>query len=75
MPVDALVADLNALLDALSLSSARLVLEAVQDLTPSLILAILESMLRARLPIPQATRDARDKSSKVDAMKIFLGKK
>ncbi|KZV95263.1 hypothetical protein EXIGLDRAFT_735563 [Exidia glandulosa HHB12029] len=70
---DGLVDDLNTLLDVLALSSPTIRLEAPHDLTPSLILALLESMLRARLPIPQTTREARTKGARIDAMKIFLG--
>ncbi|OBZ68883.1 hypothetical protein A0H81_11161 [Grifola frondosa] len=48
-------------------------LESPLDLTPSLLLAILESILQYRLPISPEIRASRDFGSKVDAMKIFLG--
>ncbi|TFY64852.1 hypothetical protein EVG20_g5808 [Dentipellis fragilis] len=65
-----LVASLNALLDNIELP---FVLETPLDLTPFLLLAILESLLEARLPIPQAIRESKSAEAKVDAMKIFLG--
>ncbi|KAH7099967.1 hypothetical protein BKA62DRAFT_620632 [Auriculariales sp. MPI-PUGE-AT-0066] len=66
-----LVSSLNDLLNALDLGT--IIVESPEDLTPSLLLAILESMLRARLPISRETREARTRSAKVEAMKIFLG--
>lgn len=63
-----LIDELNELLRALSLPIA---LETPIDLTPSLLLAILECILQSRLPISQAVRAARDR--RVDTMKIFLG--
>lgn len=65
-----LVVSLNKLLAGLDLPFQ---LETPLDLTPSLLLAVLESLLESRLPISQATRDSRDLPSKVHAMKIFLG--
>lgn len=65
-----LVATLNALLKKLLLT---ITLESPLDLTPSLLLAVLESILRSRLPIPSSIRESRDFASKVQAMKIFLG--
>ncbi|KAA1469641.1 hypothetical protein DENSPDRAFT_773529 [Dentipellis sp. KUC8613] len=67
---DPLVASLNALLNNVELP---FVLETPLDLTPFLLLAILESLLEARLPIPQAIRESKSAEAKVDAMKIFLG--
>ncbi|EJD46347.1 hypothetical protein AURDEDRAFT_184354 [Auricularia subglabra TFB-10046 SS5] len=67
---DELVGALNALLAVLSLE--RIQLESPQDLTPSLLLAVLESMLRARLPVPPETRAARTKTARIEAMKVFL---
>ena len=43
------------------------------DLTPSLLLAILESILRSRLPISNTTRNSQTSVAKVEAMKVFLG--
>lgn len=65
-----LVSDLNAVLVALHLP---LSLESPDDLIPSLLVAILECLLRSRLDIPPEVRQARDFASKVQAMKIFLG--
>ncbi len=65
-----LVQILNELLNELYIP---ITLETPFDLTPSLLLAILESIIRERLPIPKSTRDARDLPSKVQMMKIFLG--
>ena len=65
-----LVVSLNKLLVGLSLPFT---LETPLDLTPSLLLAILESLLESRLPIPPRVRDSRDQASRVQALKIFLG--
>ena len=65
-----LVVSLNKLLAGLSLPFT---LETPLDLTPSLLLAILESLLESRLPIPPRVRDSRDQASRVQALKIFLG--
>ncbi|GJE88804.1 hypothetical protein PsYK624_048910 [Phanerochaete sordida] len=65
----ALVAQLNQLIGELHIPIS---IESPWELTPSLILAVLESMLRKRLPVPQALRDARDVKAKSQTMKIFL---
>lgn len=72
-----LVDSLNLLLVALHLP---LELESPQDLTPSLLIALLESLLRTRLPLPflrSSLLPTRSGSSEndnaVDAIKIFLG--
>ncbi|KZV64762.1 hypothetical protein PENSPDRAFT_690473 [Peniophora sp. CONT] len=65
-----LVVSLNKLLSGLSLPFT---METPLDLTPSLLLAILESLLESRLPIPSRVRDSRDQASRVQALKIFLG--
>jgi hypothetical protein len=65
-----LVVSLNKLIVGLGLPFE---LETPLDLTPSFLLAILESLLESRLPIAQAVRESRDQASKVAAMKIFLG--
>ena len=43
------------------------------DLTPTLLLAVLESTLESRLPLPPGVREARTPQTKVEAVKIFLG--
>ena len=43
------------------------------DLTPTLLLAILESTLESRLPLPPNVREALTPQTKVEAVKIFLG--
>ena len=65
----ALVQQLNALIHSLHIPIS---IESAWELTPSLILAILESTLRKRLPIPQALRQARDLESKTRVMEMFL---
>ena len=65
-----LVVPLNTLLDRLGLPFA---LDTPLDLTPSLLLAILESLLQSRLPISTSIRESRSDAAKVQAMKIFLG--
>lgn len=65
-----LVASLNDLLVKLHIPFP---LETPLDLTPSLLLAILESILRSRLPISDSIRTSQDPQSKVQAMKIFIG--
>ncbi|KAH8998437.1 hypothetical protein EDB92DRAFT_1932894 [Lactarius akahatsu] len=65
-----LVDPLNTLLDLLDLP---FVLDTPLDLTPSLLLAILESLLQSRLPISTSIRESRSDVAKVQAMKIFLG--
>ena len=61
---------LNDLLDRLGLP---FVLDTPLDLTPSLLLAILESLLQSRLPLSPSVRESRNDAAKVQAMKIFLG--
>lgn len=65
-----LVPTLNALLAGLSLPFG---LTSPTDLAPSLLLAILESILESRLPIPASIRASRSSLAKVEAMKVFLG--
>lgn len=67
-----LVDNLNELINKLSIS-LPFVVETPWDLTPSLLLGILESILQSRLPIPPLIRASRDFANKVQAMKIFLG--
>ena len=61
---------LNDLLDRLRLP---FVLDTPLDLTPSLLLAILESLLQFRLPVSSSIRESRSDAAKIQAMKIFLG--
>lgn len=68
--IKALVNSLNNLLENLHLP---IYVESPLDLTPSLLLAILECILRARLPISAAIRESKDLVNKVQAMKVFLG--
>lgn len=60
---------LNELLDALDIPIS---IEAMYELTPSLLLAILESTLQTRIPVSQTLREARDLPSKVQSMQILL---
>jgi len=80
-----LVAQLNSLLTNLNIP---IPLQSPTDLTPSLLLAILESLLSARLPLspslrqtlsppsqhqsPNTANEARN-NAKIQAMKVFLG--
>ncbi|KAG8749242.1 hypothetical protein FRC14_001581, partial [Serendipita sp. 396] len=68
--IDELVASLNLLLDNLEIP---LQLESPQDLTPGLLLAILEATLKSRLPIPNRVRQSQSSQAKVETIKIFLG--
>ncbi|KAF8836390.1 hypothetical protein BDN67DRAFT_334894 [Paxillus ammoniavirescens] len=61
---------LNSLLASLDLPFA---LDNPTDLTPSLLLAILESLINARLPIPQTVRVSRTRDAKARAMLVLLG--
>jgi hypothetical protein len=65
-----LVSDLNILLAELQLT---ITLQTPYDLIPSLLLAVLESILELRLPISTDVRESRSPSDKVQAMKMFLG--
>ncbi|KAI0667775.1 hypothetical protein C8Q78DRAFT_981653 [Trametes maxima] len=67
-----LVDSLNDLLDKLGMK-LPFALDTPFDLTPSLLLGILESILETRLPVSATIRSSRDFASKVQAMKIFLG--
>ena len=65
-----LINHLNDLLDRLGLP---FILDTPLELTPSLLLAILESLLQSRLPVSPSIRESRSDAAKVQAMKIFLG--
>jgi len=66
----ALVSSLNDLLTSLGIPIS---LASPLDLTPTLLLAILESTLESRLPLPPGVREAHTPQTKVEAVKIFLG--
>ena len=68
--IDALTVTLNALLKGLNLP---FILESPLDLTPWMLLAILECILESRLPLSKEIRESRGDLDKVQAMKIFLG--
>lgn len=70
MFVERLVDDMNELLKHLCLP---LVIETPYDLTPSFLLAILESILQNRLPISPEIRNSTAQKSKIEMMKILLG--
>ena len=70
VPTHELTSYLNELIKKLGIP---VTVEAPCELTPSLLLAILECVTRRRLPIPQAVRRARDMQAKIQVMKIFLG--
>jgi len=65
-----LVHTLNDLLTALKLP---ITLHTPTDLTPSLLVAVLESCLRVRLPLTPELRSAKTFNAKLQCMKIFLG--
>ncbi|KAJ7176065.1 hypothetical protein C8R43DRAFT_974903 [Mycena crocata] len=75
-----LILQLNQLLTSLDLSIAVGLITTHRQVTPSLLICILESILSIRLPISTADRDALFSSSATTAaaarvlcMKIFLG--
>jgi hypothetical protein len=77
MAANDLVSQLNQLLTFLSID---IPIQSPSELTPSLLIAILESIITERLPIPEDLRqDALDFTSstswtaKLQCMKIFLG--
>jgi len=66
-----LVDQLNALLSSLNIPITLL---SPAELTPSLLIAILESVLGMRLPMIDRNRETKNsKASKIQNMKIFLG--
>ncbi|KAJ7192104.1 hypothetical protein GGX14DRAFT_578411 [Mycena pura] len=72
VPSPLLIIQLNQLLSSLEIP---INLTTHAELTPSLLVCILETLLRTRLPIPAAHRDALSSSTtaKVHGVKIFLG--
>ncbi|KAG8970130.1 hypothetical protein FRC03_011148 [Tulasnella sp. 419] len=62
------VEDLNDLLECLDIP---LTIHSPTDLTPSLLIAILESILQQRLD--PSVRNATTPTEKIIAMKVFLG--
>ena len=67
---DSLTATLNVLLRSLRLP---FLLESPSDLTPRMLLAVLECMLEFRLPISQEIRESRSDLDKIESIKVFLG--
>lgn len=61
---------LNELLEFISIPIA---LQSSLDLTPSLLIAMLESLLRERLPLSAGAREGRTRAGRTEAMKWFLG--
>ncbi|KAI3618237.1 hypothetical protein WG66_005725 [Moniliophthora roreri] len=70
VPLAELTRDLNSLLYRISLP---LTLTSPTELTPTLILAILESILEQRLPLDHEIRRCRTEDAKVICMKMVLG--
>ena len=68
--LDGLTATLNTLLKSLGLPFT---LESPLDLTPWMLLAVLECVLKSRLPLSKEIRESRSDLDKIEAMKIFLG--
>ena len=68
--INTLTATLNALLKGLKLP---FVLNSPMDLTPCMLLAILECILESRLPLSKEIRESKNYFEKVEAMKVFLG--
>ncbi|KAJ7596591.1 hypothetical protein C8J56DRAFT_291277 [Mycena floridula] len=74
--MESLVPQLNQLLRALSIP---ITVQSPPDLTPSLLLAILESLLNERLPIADnlrrtaVSRTPESKNAQLQCVKIFLG--
>jgi len=68
--LDGLTATLNTLLKSLGLPFS---LESPLDLTPWMLLAVLECILKSRLPLSKEIRESRSDLDKIEAMKIFLG--
>ncbi|KAF8224267.1 hypothetical protein L208DRAFT_1381130 [Tricholoma matsutake] len=66
---DTLLNQLNVLLRALQLP---ILLQSPTDLTPSLLIAIMESLLSKRIPLEFSPSRNRSKTN-VHSMKIFLG--
>jgi hypothetical protein len=48
-------------------------LQSPFDLTPTLLIAMLESLLRERLPLSDEARRCRTRAGRIEAMKWFLG--
>ena len=67
---ETLMKQLNALLTSLHLP---IPLTSPTDLTPRLLIAILESLMDMRLPINYSNEPRHTHAEKVEAMKIFLG--
>lgn len=61
---------INVLLRTLSIP---ITLASTQELTPTLLIAILESTLRQRLPLTPQARACTTRRGRLEAMKVFLG--
>jgi hypothetical protein len=66
---DELVKSLNLLLDTLEIP---IELESLLDLTPTLLLLILESSLKSRLPLPARLREDRSRESGSKAIAHYI---
>jgi hypothetical protein len=64
------IARLNTLLESLGITIR---LDSLHDVTPSLLVATLESLLRERLPLSAAARECRTRRGRLEAMKVLLG--
>jgi len=67
---EALVNRLNELLVSIGIP---ITLQSPLDLTPTLLIAMLESLLRERLPLSDEVRRSRTRAGRTEAMKWFLG--
>jgi len=67
---EALVDRLNELLVSIGIP---ITLQSPLDLTPTLLIAMLESLLRERLPLSDEARRSRTRAGRTEAMKWFLG--
>lgn len=65
-----LVERLNELLVSIGIP---ITLQSPLDLTPTLLIAMLESLLRERLPLSNEARRSRTRAGRTEAMKWFLG--
>ena len=60
----------NGLLKELDIPIA---LHSLHEITPTLLVAILESLQRERLPLRPAARESKTRHGRLEAMKVFLG--
>lgn len=71
MPTE--VERIRRLNEMLRFLSIPIILQSSLDLTPSLLVAMLESLLRERLPLSTEARQSRTRAGRTEAMKWFLG--